>query len=572
MKKFLIGLLTGLVLAVLSVVILGFSLRKIGDRSPSIPSEGTLVLKLEGDVPEKPGTEIPIPFFQSQTPLTVRDNWEMLRRAATDNRIKAVVLVPHNVGAGWAKLQELREGLLAFRKSGKPLVALLLNPGMREYYLATAADKIYMSRQDLLNVKGLRAELMYVRGTLDKLGVKAEVEHAGKYKDAGDMFTQTEPSPETREVMNSMLDGIYKHLLETVAVGRKKNVADVQALIDQGPFLAEKAKTAGLVDEIAFEDEVYEQLKGRLKQKELKRVATRDYARDLAGTPEGKHRIAYLVGDGTITRGSVEGPVGDDQGITPRAFNRLLRQVSNDKEIKGVIIRVDSPGGDGIASDEILREVKLLSKKKPVVISMSDVAASGGYYIAMTGDPVIAYPNTITGSIGVIFGKVNLRGLYDKLGIQKELFSRGKFADVDSDYQPLSEAGRAKLREGLDDFYREFVQVVAEGRKQKYEVVEPLAQGRVWLGSQAKSNGLIDDVGGIEKAIEIIRKKANLGVAETVRLVPYPPKKTIFDQMFAPTQEVSVEAHVQKLVPGLDLRLWARGGFMHVMPWVIEIR
>jgi protease IV len=237
-----------------------------------------------------------------------------------------------------------------------------------------------------------------------------------------------------------------------------------------------------------------------------------------------------------------------------------------------VILRVDSPGGDAIASDEMLREVKLLSKKKPLVISMSDLAASGGYYVAMTGDPIVAYPNTYTGSIGIIYGKPNLKGLYDKLGITKETMMRGRNADIDSLYHPLTEAGKQKLRESLDEFYTGFVSKAAEARKKKYEELEPLAQGRVWLGSQAKSNGLIDELGGLDKAVELVKKKANIGVGERIRLVPYPGKRTIFEEWMRSQNDSAVESKIRTLLNGMDYKAWARGGFMRIMPYTVTIQ
>ena len=198
--------------------------------------------------------------------------------------------------------------------------------------------------------------------------------------------------------------------------------------------------------------------------------------------------------------------------------------MGNDAGIQGVIVRIDSPGGEVFASDDIWREMNLLSKKKPMVISMSDVAASGGYYIAMTGDPIVAYPGTLTGSIGVVFGKANLHGLYDKLGITKDMLSRGRFATIDSDYQPLTPDGREKLRSDIEDNYRSFVTKVAAARRRKFDAVEPLAQGRVWLGSQAKANGLIDELGGLDRALEIVKEKAKIPKGERVTLVTYPPQ------------------------------------------------
>src|SRR5437763_1437465 len=441
MAKFLIGLLMGVILTVALIVIGAFSLARFGtEKKVVVPDSSTLVLRLEGEVPERPPIELPIPFFEQQTASTVRDVWELLRKAAVDPRIKAVVLEPRGISAGWAKLDEIRSDLEQFRKSGKPLVAYLKGPGTREYYLATACDRIYMGPEEYLDVKGLRAEMMFFRGTLDKLGVQIEVEHAGKYKDFGDMFERKDMSPETKEVMNSILDDIYGRLLSTIAMARKKSVDEVRATIDDGPFLAQPSVSKGLIDSLRYEDQMFGELKDRLKSTEIHKLSHRDY---LKVTPaslgmEGRPRVAFLVGQGDITRGSSSDDVFGEEGITAEGFDKLLRRVGSDNSIRAVIVRIDSPGGDAMASDDIWREMNLLSKKKPTVISMSDAAASGGYYMAMTGDPILAYAGTYTGSIGVVFGKPNLHGLYDKLGISKDWIQRGRHAAIDSDYQPLT--------------------------------------------------------------------------------------------------------------------------------------
>lgn len=569
MKKFLIGLVTGLLLAGLTVFLGVFALARMSEAKPTIADGSTLVIRLEGDVPEKPPMEIPIPFFEQQSPATVQELWTMLDRAGTDSRIKAVLLMPRRADAGWGKMQEIREGILKFRKSGKPVYASLSAPNTKDYYIATAAEKIFMSREDFLDLTGLRAESMFVKTLLDKLGVQVQIEHAGKYKDAGDIVSRTSLSPESREVLNSVLDGIYGTLVQSIAESRKKTPEEVKTLIDNGPLLAEPAQQSGLIDQLLYEDQINGELTKRLNQKELKKISHRDYIKAI-GTGDAKKRVALVVGDGSIFRGE------SDEGIASVTFEKLLRKVGSDKTIDAVILRIDSPGGDGVASDEILREVKLLSQKKPLVISMSDVAASGGYYIASSGDPIVAYPNTFTGSIGVIFGKLNLKGLYDKLGIQKDILTRGRFADINSDYEPLNEAARAKLREGIDSMYKGFVSRVAASRKRPYQDVEALAQGRVWLGSQAKQNGLVDDLGGIDAALALVKDKAKIARDERVRLIPYPPKKSIFERIFAHNVETMmesrVEAKMQQLLPKFDLRLWSQGGMMKAMPYTIEVK
>ncbi len=583
MKKFLLGFLIGILFVGLAgVILVAAAIRLGGSRRPQVVANSALVLQLEGDLPEQAPVEFPIPFLEDQQPLTVAETWQMLRNAAVDSRIQAVVLEPRGLDVGWAKLEELRADIINFKKSGKPVFAFLRGAGTKEYYLATAADRVFMSPEDELDVKGMRAELMFVKGTLDKLGVQMEFEHVGKYKDAPDMFTKTESSPETREVINLLLDQFYGDFVNTIAEGRKKAPDAVRALIDNGPFVGKEALNGGLVDALLYEDEMYDRLRQQLKLADLQKIAEHNYARARLGNLglDGTAKIALLVGQGDITRGSTND--SGNNGITVAGMIRQMRAVRDDSSIKAVILRIDSPGGDGIASDDILHEAKLLSQKKPTVISMSDLAASGGYFIAMTGDPVVAYRNTETGSIGVFFGKVNLRGLYDKLGIKKELMKRGRFADIDTEYAPLNDEQRAKLRTEIEVFYRGFVQRVADGRKRKYDDVEPLAQGRVWTGAQAKQNGLVDEIGGIDRAIEMVKQKAKIAASEKITLVAYPPRRSMWQMLLDRDTDLTslesrivdtrIEAHVRELVGNLPLRALSQGGILRLMPYTITVR
>src|SRR5579884_804504 len=257
MKRFLLGFFIGIVFVCLLGVLLVFAAVRFGNRPPTVPSNAALILHLEGDIPEQAPVDVQIPFLQEQTPLTVSDTWRVLQQAAGDSRIKALILEPRDLTAGWAKMQELRADILAFKKSGKPVYAYLKSAGTHEYYVASAADSIYMAPEDELDVKGLRAELVYVKGTLDKLGVTMEFEHVGKYKDAPDQFTKTGPSPETLEVTNGILDQYFGDFINVVAEGRKQPAAMVRAAIDQGPFVGKEAQANGLVDGLLYEDEVF---------------------------------------------------------------------------------------------------------------------------------------------------------------------------------------------------------------------------------------------------------------------------------------------------------------------------
>jgi protease-4 len=388
------------------------------------------------------------------------------------------------------------------------------------------------------------------------------------------MFTRSSMSPETKEVLTSILDGLYGNLVQTIATARKKSLDQIRSTIDQGPFLSAEAKNHGLIDGLLYEDQMYDEVKEKLAGGDLKKLSLHDYLKVPVSAVGlgGKQRIALITGQGGITRGEDGQDFSGDSGIESESFDKLLRRVGNDSDIKGVVVRIDSPGGEVFASDAIWREMNLLSKKKPMVISMSDVAASGGYYIAMTGDPVVAYPGTVTGSIGVVFGKANLHGLYDKLGVTKDLLTRGRFADIDSDYQPLSAPAREKLRSAIDENYRSFVAKVATARRRKFEEVEPLSQGRVWLGSQAKANGLVDELGGLDRAIELVKEKAKIPKSERVNLVTYPAKRSIFDILFGQAVESTMESRLGGLLKGWQIRLWAKGGMMRLMPYSIEVR
>ena len=583
MGKFLLGLLTGAIVTVLIIVIAVFAVASLRNKPTAIADGSTLVLHLSGDAPETPPVDVSIPFLQPRAPVTVENVWSMLRHAAADSRIKAVVFEPSGTTVGWAKMQEIRADLEQFRRSGKPLIAYLKTPNMRDYYMASASSKIYMSPVDELDLKGIGLELMYFKNTLDKLGVHVDVEHVGKYKDYGDQFTRSSMSPETNEVMSSLIDDLYGDLVNTTAKARGKSPATMRTVMDDGPFLAKQAKAEGLVDDLRYEDEVFGELKTTLHQTELKKTTEREYVTvpDSAVGAGVADRIAFVVGEGSITRGDSEtSDFSTSTGLESEAFVKTLNRVANDKSIKGVIVRIDSPGGEVFATDDMWRAMNELHKKKPVIISMSDDAASGGYYMAMSGDTLVAYPGTITGSIGVVYGKANLRGLYDKLGVTKDSVSRGRFARIESDYESLSDAERMKLREDIDSEYEDFVGKVAAARKKPASAIEPLAQGRVWLGDQAKANGLVDELGGLDRAIELIKAKSGIASGNKVSLVLYPAKRTLFDVLFRSNPDAEADALLSGvgLTPlktawhDASLRLWMRGGMLRMMPFSIQIK
>jgi protease-4 len=569
MVKFLLGLVTGVILVFLTIFLLFFSLLRLREKPPVIADNSVLVLRLSGELPEKPAVELPDFLTSGTPPVTMTAIWRSLESAAGDARIKAVVLEPEGISAGWAKLQEIRMDVEKFRKSGKPVFAYLRQPGAREYYLGTAADRVILGPAEPVMLKGLRAELMYFKGTLDKVGVSVDVEHAGKYKDFGDMFTRTSMSPETREVTTSLVDNLYANLVDGIAAGRKKTAEQIRATIDQGPFTAPQALKAGLVDALMFEDQMWGEVKDRLKV-DPKKVSLATYSKV---PPTGaKSQIAIVVGQGDIVRGDPGDDGAGENMLTSYGFNHLLKLVENDSAIKGVVVRIDSPGGEVTASDEIWHEMNVLSKKKPLVISMSDAAASGGYYMALTGDPIVAYPGTLTGSIGVVFGKPNLHGLYDKIGIAKDAVERGSHADIDSDYTALTPDERKILREGIEESYRDFVSKVAKSRHRPFDQIEALSQGRVWLGSQAKANGLVDHVGGLDTAVELVKQRAKIPAGEKVGIQLYPGKRSLLDLLMKKPQEDMVEVKMRQIAGRIPFHAWMRGGYLRILPFTLSLR
>lgn len=583
MKKFLVGLLVGVVISVFAGIVIVFAFARLGDREPTVPDDSVLRLTLSGPVEEMSAPSFPIPG-QPPAGLTTLEVWSALRKAAVDDRVKAVLFEPRMPMLGWATAQEIRGSIEKFKKeSGKPVYAVLHMPRMVDYYMASAADKIFTSPEDMLLIQGLRVEVMYLKNTLDKIGVTMEVEHAGKYKDAGDQYTETEMTPETREVLTAVLDDLYNDFLARTGASRGKTPDEMAAIIDKGPFTASTAMKEGLLDGLKYEEQIKDELKDLLKLAEYKETDIRKY-RSISPTSvgiKGEASVAVLTAQGAIIRGKADAFTRSSM-IASESLASDLRSLAKNSSIKGVVLRIDSPGGDAIASDEILHEVRALSGKKPVVISMSDMAASGGYYMAMTGDPIVAYPSTLTGSIGVVFTKPVLKGLYNKIGITKDSLSRGRNSGFLSDYEQLDASGRERLKALIDDTYSAFLNNVAEGRKRPVEEIATIAEGRVWLGSQAKTNGLIDELGGIDTALETLKKKAGIDTGDQLKIYIYPGKQSFFEmlassldtrQMDGIGAEVLLkDTPLEPLISNPFLDATARPGIKALMPYTFEVQ
>jgi len=531
MKKWLLGVLSGVFLVFALLMAAGWLGIYLQSRPPQVSANTTLILDLDGDIPEQVPPDLAGQLLGEPEQIMFLALLTDIDKATADSRITGMLLKASNLGIGWGKLQQLRQSLEEFQKHGKKLTAALEVAGTREYFLASAASKVYLSPGGFLNLKGMRAEVMFFKDGLGKLGIQADLEHIGKYKNFSDQFTDNRMSDAFREATTSMLDSIYGNFLEAVADARRQPVEEMRAAIEEsGPFDPERAKQAGLVDELLYEDQVLKQLETASQGGEFHKMDMEDYhrvpAKDLGLGTGPRIALIYAVGD-IISGEDQSSPLGG-KTLGAETMAEVLESVAKDDSIKGVVVRIDSGGGDAIASDNIWRRMNLLREKKPLVFSMSDVAASGGYYLAMTGDPIVAEPGTLTGSIGIVYGKLNLKGFYDKLGINKEVIARGKFSGLDSDYGSYTPEERQRVRQLMDNFYQDFVKKVATARKMAPEDVDKIAQGRVWTGEQAKENGLIDEVGGFPRALELVKQKAKIPLTESVELVEFPKRKSLF--------------------------------------------
>ena len=536
---------------------------------PPGPASSDTYLDLTlSEIPEQPAGAEFGSLFESR-PASLRAVVEGLDRGASDPKVKAVRLRVSSLSdSGWGKVQELRDAIARFRKSGKPAYAHLEFCGNREYYLATACSKIYAVPTAILDVSGLAAEVTFFKGTLDKLGVEAQFEGVGKYKNAPNQFTETGFTEPHREQMEALLDSLFGQFVAAIAASRGKTVAQVKALIDDGPYDGARALQAGLVDELVYQDE----LDGRLKGAE--RVTASHYVRSGRGFGfDGRPKLALIYAVGDIVPGESQSGFGGDF-VGSDTVARAIRQARTDSSVRAIVLRIDSPGGSGTASDVMWREVTLARKAKPVIMSMGDVAASGGYYLAMGGDAIVAQPGTITGSIGVFGGKISLRGLYDKLGLSKEIVTRGRNAALFSSYRAWTDEERKSFRRLMTTFYQEFVQKAAEGRGKTFDQIDAVAQGRVWTGAEAMKVGLVDRLGGLDVAIALAKERAKIGKDQEVSILVLPERKGFF-QTVLERQEEGVESRLLPRDVGAVLafaRVMGDGRPVARLPFVLRFR
>src|SRR2546426_132355 len=530
-------IISGIVIALVFVFLLGIAIivSAIRGNRPSIRDNSVLVLKISGPLPDYV-PEDPIRKLFGGQPQDLKSLLAQFRKAKVDKRISAVLLDIDMPEEGWAKSEQIAPAIADLRTSGKPVYAFMEMGLNKDYYIASACDKTFLPPPGDLFTIGLAADVMFFRGSLDKLGIYPDIYQIGKYKTAGDMFTQKQMTDAHREFMNSLLDDLFGRFVEAIAKARNKSPEEVKALIDNAPYNAAQAKDAGLIDGALYRDEVEKELKKRLGYQdsdELHIAKAGDYrqiSQESLGLNKGD-KIAVVYAAGDIVSGKSEFGGSGETTIGSDSLVKTLEEARDDRGVKAIVLRIDSPGGSGLASDIIWRAIESVKEKKPVVVSMSDVAASGGYYIACNANKIVAEPSTITGSIGVLGGKPVVKGFYDWIGVTNEYVLRGKNAGLFRETEKFSDTERAKWQEFLGTTYDDFISKVGKGRGKEKTYIDSIGQGRVWTGSQGKEKGLVDEYGGLDKAIEIAKQLAKIPVEQSVQRVIMPKPPSFFEEL-----------------------------------------
>jgi len=500
------------------------------DTEPHISSHSYLQINLSGPIPEYETSDILEEYLRGSR-LDLRKIRQDFKMAAVDDRINGIVLRVGFIMTGFAKLEEIQQLIHDFRLSGKKVLAHLDYGITRDYFLATACDSVYISPGGNLFLTGLLAEITFYEGLFKKIGVEADFEHIGKYKNAPDAYTRQSMSEPQREVIDAIFDTRFESLITSIAKNRNLTYEHVLNMIDNiSGFSPEEAYNHGLVDGIKYLSQVHEILEDEDRQ--LSKVSAAEYALiDPASVGiEGDERIAVIYCTGTMTGGED----GSDPyfGSTMGA-NRVIRDINRaaeSKSIKAIILRINSPGGSSLAADNIWYAVVEAAKEKPIVASISDLGASGGYYIAIPADAIIAQKLSLVGSIGVFAGKFSLKKLYEKIDLKNEIIKRGKNAGLFSLNSKFTDSERIIIKNMINDFYQNFVSKVATAREKSYDEIDKIARGRVWNGQKSMEIDLIDLTGGLDEAVNVAKNLADIDPEVAVRLIYYPKSRSLFNQ------------------------------------------
>jgi protease IV len=514
-----------------------------GGHNNKIADKSVLVFDLDTQITDQPVDEsaqaLERLLNRGGPVLQLRAATTALREAAGDKRIAGLYLHGNlqavNYSSGYGALKELREAVQDFQKSGKPVIAYIASADNRDYYLESAADQILLNPVGLLAFRGLAAEGIFFKGAADKYGIEFTPVRHGKYKGAIEPLTREDFSPENREQIDAFLKVMWGDVLNTVAAARKIAPEKLQALVDkEGLIRAQTAKDEGLVTELAYEGQALDtlrQLTGKTNNAAIPQVSIVEYAREAQRAAMlrqfGRDKIAVVYAEGTIIGGP--GRPGARNEVAGDRYARIVRELRRRTDVKAIVLRVNSPGGSGEASDVILDELRRFNAERPVIVSMGTVAASGGYFISMASRRIVAEPSTITGSIGVFGLALNLKKIANDHGITFDAVKTGELADLGTIARPMTPEEHDVIQNLVDHFYDEFIQRVASDRKMTTNQVDEIAQGRVWSGEDALKNGLVDEMGGLQTAIADAAQEAKLG--DNYSVVEFPERKRLFEEL-----------------------------------------
>lgn len=534
-------------------VLIGIASSAASSEKPAISSKAVLVLDLSTPFKEQ-FQENPFGSFFNKEETDIPSLYDVIRllhHAETDSLVKGIYIQCATNPNGFAASEELRKALMHFKSSGKFVVAHGETITQKGYYIGSVADSIFCNPQGGLDFSGFSSDILFLKGMLDKLDIQPQIFYAGKFKSATEPLRETKMTEANRLQTSVWLGDLYTHFLLTIGAGRKKDTADLRALAVNGSIrTAYDAVKYGLIDGVRYDDQIKMMLSKKLNQEAsaaINFVSLHEYKKASDYTTSGSKRIALVFAAGDIVSGS-----GGDDMIGSDKFKNLLQKIRFDKDIKGVVLRVNSPGGSALASEVIWREISLLRKEKPVVVSMGDVAASGGYYIACNADQVFANANTITGSIGVFSVVPNFQSFFkNKLGITFDGVKTAPYADMGSSDKPLTEAEKRFFQASVDSIYDTFKSRVAAGRKKDMVYIDSIAQGRVWTGVRAKEIGLVDRIGTLQDAIDAVASLAKMNKND-YRIKEYPEKKTFFQQIMDGYKK-SISSDLLKEEMGVDM-------------------
>jgi protease IV len=528
-----------------------------------------LVVDAAGEINEQRPFDLLTAFNGNTTPV-LHDYLDGIDSAATDSRITGLVVRIAPLETGWGKLEEIRSRLITFQKSGKPSICYLGYDGIGnpEYYLASGCSQIWLVPTVPVSIRGMMAEAMFLRGTFDKLKIVPEYYHIAEYKTAANTFTEKKFTPAHKEEVESLLHSVYNQYIRETAQSRKMDPSKFEQLVERGPLLTQEALDSRIVDRLGYWGQVEDYFKhGRRAWNPISLGQYRVFISSFGG-----QNIAVVHATGLIISGdSQESPTGGFvMGGDSVASD--IRSARQNPSIKAIVLRVDSGGGSVVGSEVIRREVELANAVKPVVVSMSDVAASGGYWIATPARKIVADPDTITGSIGVLIGKFNISGLYGLLGLSTDSVATSDNATLFSDQQNFTPAQRELIQRSLQETYAEFTQGVARGRHMSVAAVDKIGKGRVWSGAQAKELGLVDELGGMDRAIEVAKQLAHIPRGASVRIVRFPREKTFWELLFERERSMSESTSTTPIEGTLRRILDAAGPMQARLPYELHIR